>query len=164
MVLPYLAVKIDKTPGRHAQRTMYRSFDRLAGNIRCCIGGPRIIERGPPGTRRAPSASITTPFGVSVRTQSAYLLRTTAQKGLRERAQCPKNIFTRRRISAVAKRPCLRTDRTGRSIVRSIFKGRLIQLRHNLAGEQDRYKSKRGECKMRIEIDGRADVKHLKIL
>lgn len=95
---------------------------------RCCIGlrGSRVIERGPPGTRKAPSAAADS-FGASVRTRSAYLLRTGAQKGPRARCPRAKNIFTRRRISAVAKRPCLRADRAGRSIGRSIFKGPLVR-------------------------------------
>lgn len=108
-------------PGTATQSAMYRGFDRFPRREhRCCIrsGGPRVIERGPPGTRRAPSAAADS-FGASVRTRSAYLLRTGIQKRAESpRARCPraKNIFTRRRISAVAKRPCLRADRADRSI------------------------------------------------
>lgn len=107
----YLAVKIDEARTA-TQSAMYRGFDRSPRREhRCCIrsGGPRVIERGPPGTRRAPSAAADS-FGASVRTRSAYLLRTGVQKGPRARRPRAKNIFTRRRISAVAKRPCLRSD------------------------------------------------------
>lgn len=130
-------------PPRRAPCT-YRGFDRFPRREhRCCIGsrGPRVVETGPPGTRRAPSAAADS-FGASVRTRSAYLLQTGAQKGPRARCPRAKNIFTRRRISAVAKRSCLRADRAGRSIQRSIFKGPLVRQRRNLVGEHGRYGSK----------------------
>lgn len=138
MVSPYLAVKIDKAPDRHAQRHVSRLRSTRRKHTVAASSAREDLassKEGPPGTRRAPSAPTTTPFAVRTRrpipTCSEPPHKRNCEKE-RER-ESPKNIFTRRRISAVAKRPCLRS----RSIVRSIFKGRLIRLRRNLAGEHD---------------------------
>lgn len=90
---------------------------------RCCIGSrgeSTSSKEGPPGTRRAPSATVDS-FGASVRTRSAYLPRRGAQKGPGTRCPYAKNIFTRRRISAVAKRDrVLESAPTDRSRDRSL--------------------------------------------
>lgn len=106
--------------GYATQSAMYRGFDRFPRREhRCCIGsrGPRVIERGPPGTRRAPICGGR--FIRGLRENTKCLPAPDGRTKAGPRARCPraKNIFTRRRISAVAKRPCLRADRSsGRSL------------------------------------------------
>lgn len=129
----------------------------------------RYVERGPPGTRAGPHPSASGVRGPAlVRTRSAPTTcsdRTdAAHKGAGGRRA--KSTFTRRRISAVAKRPCLRSlaiapaDRPldpSRPI--DLQRGTLIPAR-NLAGENSAsIEIEARPSKMPIQRDGRADVK-----
>lgn len=128
LVLRYRTVRINEAWAATQNGMMYRGLDQLTGNsvVASAREENRVIERGPPGTRRGPSAA-SDPFGASVRTRGAYLPRRGAQKEPEGPVSlCEKYIHASTNFCGGETRSCLR-DRAGRSIARSIFKGPLAQ-------------------------------------
>lgn len=146
---PVLSRRQDRRSlGRHAERvSRFRSVPSQGTPLVHWLERRDLAssKRGPPGTRRAPSAAADS-FGASVRTRSAYLLRTDGRtKGGQEPGVRVRKIYSRvdefrrwrndRVFGPIAGRPI------GRSILRAHWFGNGVIW----SEEHGRYKSRGGE-------------------
>jgi len=143
--------------GRHAERRVsrFRSVPSQGTPLLHWLGRiSRIVERGPPGTRRAPSAAVDS-FGASVRTPSAYLLRTKEAKSLV--SACEKYIHASTNFGGGE--TTVSSDRSNdRSLKPTGFGNGAIWTRTRLDTNRE------AVSKMPIERGRWADVKHFKRL
>lgn len=132
----YLAVKIDEARAATQRAPCIAVFDRFPPRRQRTVvasrleEGPRVVEKGPPGTRNGSiCGGADSSGGLRENTKCLPALRTGAQRGPRARCPRAKNIYSRvdefrrwrnDRVFGARSSP---VGLAGRSIGRSIFKG-----------------------------------------